>query len=177
MAVDKETLEAAIQNVEAARREGNEIEVARLEQEIARLKGGKSKHIHGTAEITLPKFHLELSIVEEDFETWNHDGNGTNAGVYEEMMIPVKDLHYKGEKYMGSEWPQPLSPEILDSVCKHGIINPLIVAQNNKGDLFVYIGNQRLAAARLRGIERVPCVFANSNDDVKKILNRYKKVD
>ena len=65
------------------------------------------------------------------------------------------------------------SPEVLASVERFGIVNPLLITPDNQ----VYIGNQRLAAARLLGLEDVPYEVVRSTEDVQRALARYKEVE
>ena len=82
-------------------------------------------------------------------------------------QIPVGRLQFK-------EGREPVVPlDLLDSIQLKGIINPLLVLRGSDG-LHVYIGNQRLAAARKLGIGAVPCVFVNSQEEVEAELGRYR---
>lgn len=64
------------------------------------------------------------------------------------------------------------SSEVLCSVRSRGIINPLLITS----DFQVYIGNQRLAAARQLKIDEVPCRVVYSSENVKEALMEYKVV-
>ena len=52
--------------------------------------------------------------------------------------------------------PQPLA-ELADSIRRHGILQPLTVRQTAEGWELV-AGERRLRAAKLAGLETVPCI-------------------
>lgn len=60
---------------------------------------------------------------------------------------------------------------VAKSIEKYGFKNPLIIDPNN----IVYCGNTRLKAARLLGIEEVPCIIAD--DLTKKQIREYALLD
>lgn len=60
---------------------------------------------------------------------------------------------------------------VAKSIEKYGFKNPLIIDTNN----IVYCGNTRLKAARLLGIEEVPCIIAD--DLTKKQIREYALLD
>jgi len=60
---------------------------------------------------------------------------------------------------------------VAKSIEKYGFKNPLIIDANNT----VYCGNTRLKAARLLGIEEVPCIIAD--DLTKKQIREYALLD
>ncbi len=89
-------------------------------------------------------------------------------------LIPTDDLHYKWERHGETLDPDSyLSMVVLGSVAERGIVNPLLVARAEDGKLYVYIGNQRLAAARKLEIGQVPCRFVNSGEEVSSAMAEY----
>ena len=87
-----------------------------------------------------------------------------------QFLVATSDLEYKNSSLEGR-----CSEEILESIRNRGIVNPLLIAQVN-GCYRVYIGNQRLAAARRLGICFVPCVIVASSDDVHHAYSSYYEV-
>lgn len=66
---------------------------------------------------------------------------------------------------------------MVEDICERGIINPLIVMKTpDSGKLYVYIGNQRLAAARELGMETVPCVLAKTGAEMTDARQNYVEV-
>lgn len=53
--------------------------------------------------------------------------------------------------------------ELADSICQNGIMQNLTVIPRESGGYTVIIGHRRLAAAKLAGLETVPCVVADMN--------------
>lgn len=67
--------------------------------------------------------------------------------------VAVKDIRLvKGQKHQ-----QP-TEDLMRSVEKNGIIEPLLVAQTAEGDVLLLSGARRLAAAKELGLETVPAV-------------------
>lgn len=54
--------------------------------------------------------------------------------------------------------------ELLESVRKHGVLEPLLVQQTRRGKHRLLSGYKRLAAARAAGLSEVPCVLYSLSD-------------
>lgn len=55
--------------------------------------------------------------------------------------------------------------ELADSIREHGIIQPLVVSRDASGAYRLIAGERRLQAARLAGLESVPVVHREAEDD------------
>jgi ParB family chromosome partitioning protein len=55
--------------------------------------------------------------------------------------------------------------ELADSIRQHGIIQPLVVTRDGEGGYRLVAGERRLQAARLAGLETVPVVLRETDDD------------
>ena len=64
---------------------------------------------------------------------------------------------------------------ILNSIRKHGIINPLMGVKEG-GYVRVRIGNTRLKIAKELGISEVPMIFLDNEAEWKKHLDEYSVV-
>ena len=64
--------------------------------------------------------------------------------------------------------PQPLA-ELADSIRRHGILQPLTVRQTAEGWELV-AGERRLRAARLAGLETVPCIRVQAGEQESALL-------
>ncbi len=60
---------------------------------------------------------------------------------------------------------------LADNISVNGIIEPLIVRQNNAGKYELIIGLRRLKAAKLLGLRRVPCIITNADDETAAFLS------
>jgi hypothetical protein len=56
------------------------------------------------------------------------------------------------------------SPQLIASIKRHGVLEPLIVQRNN-GTYKTIAGQKRLAAARAAGVRDVPCLVHHVSDD------------
>ncbi len=55
--------------------------------------------------------------------------------------------------------------ELANSIREHGIIQPLILTKNETGDQYMLIaGERRLRAAKLVGLESVPCIVRQASE-------------
>jgi len=90
--------------------------------------------------------------------------------VQPDCYMPVRDL-----TYISAPEAHRCSPEVLRSVARHGIVNPLIVVQQMAN--VVHTGCQRLYAAQLLGLEELPVVIARELPaDLHRLHNAYVEV-
>ena len=64
--------------------------------------------------------------------------------------------------------PEPLA-ELADSIRRHGILQPLTVRQTKTGWELV-AGERRLRAAKLAGLDTVPCLQIRAEDQESALL-------
>ena len=84
------------------------------------------------------------------------------------MELPVDSIH-----------PNPYQPrtvfeeegirELAGSIRRHGILQPLTVRKRGE-DWELIAGERRLRAAKLAGLEKVPCVLSRADDDTSALL-------
>jgi len=89
------------------------------------------------------------------------------------VKIKVSNLYFKCERE--GRVPNILQGDVFDSVKKVGIVNPLLVAHIDDA-YYVYIGNQRLAAAKELGIEEVECIVVESAEDIVVAMAQYMDI-
>jgi hypothetical protein len=89
--------------------------------------------------------------------------------------------HLESRQSSGHEWLDPQSidaplasddgslGELVDSIRKHGILQPLLV-QHTDGRYHLIAGQRRRRAAILAGLRRVPCVLHAVDDDAARAL-------
>lgn len=91
----------------------------------------------------------------------------------EQVTLQTHQLNFKWERNKGT--PGGLSLSVLASVAKLGVVNPLLVVRAH-GQTFVWIGNQRLAAARELGIAELPCIVVESEAEALEAMAAYKEI-
>jgi ParB-like chromosome segregation protein Spo0J len=70
------------------------------------------------------------------------------------------------------EWRESASPPVpalLDSIKRHGVLQPLLV-QHRNGRHRLIAGGKRLAAARAAGLREVPCIVCHADDEAAGAL-------
>lgn len=60
--------------------------------------------------------------------------------------------------------------ELADSICEKGILQNLTVVPNDHGTYYVVIGNRRLEAAKMAGLESLPCVISLMKEDEQQAV-------
>jgi ParB-like nuclease domain len=68
-----------------------------------------------------------------------------------------------------SDAPADALPELVDSIKRYGVLEPLVV-QRNDGTYKTITGQRRLAAARAAGLLDVPCLVHHVSDERAEIL-------
>ena len=95
------------------------------------------------------------------------------------MNLPGKDRHRVLQLPAGAIRPNPMQPrksfdeeglrELAESVRRHGILQPLTVRRTDSGWELV-AGERRLRAAKLAGLETVPCLETEADDRRSALL-------
>src|SRR5262245_27527370 len=68
-----------------------------------------------------------------------------------------------------SDAPAAALPELVDSIKRYGVLEPLVVQRNN-GTYKTITGQKRLAAARAAGLHDVPCLVHHVSDERAETL-------
>jgi hypothetical protein len=68
-----------------------------------------------------------------------------------------------------SDAPADALPELVDSIKRYGVLEPLVVQRNN-GSYKTITGQKRLAAARAAGLHDVPCLVHHVSDERAETL-------
>ncbi|MCL2558005.1 MAG: ParB/RepB/Spo0J family partition protein [Treponema sp.] len=66
--------------------------------------------------------------------------------------------------------------ELADSIARHGVIQPAIVASRGDGTYAIIAGERRTRAARLAGLETVPCIVRDYNDQKRLEVSLIENV-
>ena len=60
--------------------------------------------------------------------------------------------------------------ELASSIKMHGIIQPIVVNDNNDGEYMIIAGERRYRASKIAGLETIPCVIKNYTErQIKEI--------
>ena len=84
------------------------------------------------------------------------------------LFLPVEDIAPNPCQPRRAFDPQPLA-ELADSIRRHGILQPLTVRQTAEGWELV-AGERRLRAAKLAGLETVPCIRIQAEEQESALL-------
>ncbi|NLM01169.1 MAG: ParB/RepB/Spo0J family partition protein [Treponema sp.] len=57
--------------------------------------------------------------------------------------------------------------ELSNSIKEHGVIQPVLIEQGDKGIFYIIAGERRCRAAKLAGLEKVPCRMKNFSQERK----------
>jgi ParB-like nuclease family protein len=68
-----------------------------------------------------------------------------------------------------SDAPADALPELVESIKRYGVLEPLVVQRNN-GTYKTITGQKRLAAARAAGLHDVPCLVHHVSDERAETL-------
>src|SRR5262249_50765956 len=68
-----------------------------------------------------------------------------------------------------SDAPAEALPELIESIKRYGVLEPLVVQRNN-GTYKTITGQKRLAAARAAGLRDVPCLVHHVSDERAQML-------
>ena len=102
--------------------------------------------------------------------TENRSGSAADAAAKEQRTeMPLSDLHpIEGHpfKVMDDE----LMEQTVESIKQIGVVSPLIVRPDPEGGFEILSGHRRLHAAQLAGLETVPVIVKEMDDDAAIIF-------
>ena len=102
--------------------------------------------------------------------TENRSGSAADAAAKEKRTeMPLSDLHpFEGHpfKVLNDE----LMEQTVESIRQIGVVSPLIVRPDPEGGFEILSGHRRLHAAQLAGLETVPVIVKEMDDDAAIIF-------
>ena len=102
--------------------------------------------------------------------TENRSGSAADAAAKEQRTeMPLSDLHpFEGHpfKVLNDE----LMGQTVESIKQIGVVSPLIVRPDPEGGFEILSGHRRLHAAQLAGLETVPVIVKEMDDDAAIIF-------
>lgn len=97
------------------------------------------------------------ALIPVDSTTEDQNRGGTN-------LIPVRQINPNPSQPRG-EMDDDKLKELANSIREHGILQPLILTKDENKDTYILIaGERRLRAAKLAGLESVPAIIRQAND-------------
>ena len=102
--------------------------------------------------------------------TENRSGSAADAAAKEQRTeMPLSDLHpFEGHPFKVLD--DELMDQTVESIKQIGVVSPLIVRPDPEGGFEILSGHRRLHAAQLAGLETVPVIVKEMNDDAAIIF-------
>ena len=102
--------------------------------------------------------------------TENHSGSAADAAAKEQRTeMPLSDLHpFEGHPFKVLD--DELMEQTVESIRQIGVVSPLIVRPDPEGGFEILSGHRRLHAAQLAGLETVPIIVKEMDDDAAIIF-------
>ena len=97
--------------------------------------------------------------------TENRSGSAADAAAKEKRTeMPLSDLHpFEGHPFKVLD--DELMEQTVESIRQIGVVSPLIVRPDPEGGFEILSGHRRLHAAQLAGLETVPVIVKEMDDD------------
>ena len=102
--------------------------------------------------------------------TENRSGSAADAAAKEQRTeMPLSDLHpFEGHPFKVLD--DELMEQTVESIKQIGVVSPLIVRADPEGGFEILSGHRRLHAAHLAGLETVPVIVKEMDDDAAIIF-------
>lgn len=102
--------------------------------------------------------------------TENRSGSAADAAAKEQRTeMPLSDLHpFEGHPFKVLD--DELMAQTVESIKQIGVVSPLIVRPDPEGGFEILSGHRRLHAAQLAGLETVPIIVKEMDDDAAIIF-------
>lgn len=102
--------------------------------------------------------------------TENRSGSAADAAAKEQRTeMPLSDLHpFEGHPFKVLD--DELMEQTIESIKQIGVVSPLIVRPDPEGGFEILSGHRRLHAAQLAGLETVPVIVKEMDDDAAIIF-------
>ena len=102
--------------------------------------------------------------------TENRNGSAADAAAKEQRTeMPLSDLHpFEGHPFKVLD--DGLMEQTVESIKQIGVVSPLIVRPDSEGGFEILSGHRRLHAAQLAGLETVPVIVKDMDDDAAIIF-------
>ena len=111
-----------------------------------------------------------MAIAKTSITTENRSGSAADAAAKEQRTeMPLSDLHpFEGHPFKVLD--DELMEQTVESIKQIGVVSPLIVRPDPEGGFEILSGHRRLHAAQLAGLETVPVIVKEMDDDAAIIF-------
>ncbi len=111
--------------------------------------------------------NISLSSYDDIFGTGDQQSNTAEGEVVQE--ISIKDLHpFKNHPFQVKI--DDDMKKTVESIMEYGILTPAIVRPRDKGGYELISGHRRHRAAELAGLDTIPCIVRDMDDDAATII-------
>lgn len=106
-----------------------------------------------------------MAKAKNSITTENRSGSAADAAAKEQRTeMPLSDLHpFEGHPFKVLD--DELMEQTVESIKQIGVVSPLIVRPDPEGGYEILSGHRRLHAAQLAGLETVPVIVKEMDDD------------
>lgn len=111
-----------------------------------------------------------MTKAKTNITTENRSGLAADVAVKEQRTeMPLSDLHpFEGHPFKVLD--DELMEQTVESIKQIGVVSPLIVRPDPEGGFEILSGHRRLHAAQLAGLETVPVIVKEMDDDAAIIF-------
>lgn len=111
-----------------------------------------------------------MAKAKNSITTENRSGSAADAATKEQRTeMPLSDLHpFEGHPFKVLD--DELMEQTVESIKQIGVVSPLIVRPDPEGGYEILSGHRRLHAAQLAGLETVPVIVKEMEDDAAIIF-------
>ena len=111
-----------------------------------------------------------MAKAKNSITTENRSGSAVDAAAKEQRTeMPLSDLHpFEGHPFKVLD--DELMGQTVESIKQIGVVSPLIVRPDPEGGFEILSGHRRLHAAQLAGLETVPVIVKEMDDDAAIIF-------
>ena len=102
----------------------------------------------------------KLATVREKIEDHPADVNGYQDGAF--FNVDIEDINPDPDQPRKFFDPDALA-ELSESIKQKGVLQPVIIRKNEDGKIYLVAGERRFRAAKMAGLDRIPCIMTKGN--------------
>ena len=105
------------------------------------------------------------AIFGEVSQAYENNMSNSDAAVLELSVEVIKPNPYQPRKYFEENALQ----ELADSIKEHGLLQPVVVCEDDNGEYVLLAGERRLRASKLAGLPNIKAIVA----DIEELIDEY----